>query len=125
MVNSATVDTDIPVGIKGAQLTGGVIPVRINYDTTAQDLTVYTPGSDNHVGVIGAIVRQGTAGVLDLKSGSTTLASLATQANRGMEWPIGNLIVATAEGEALVIQDTQTFVGLMYLVEFNQLTIEL
>ena len=120
MANTATVQTALPILVKGVGV--NAIPYVIAIDTTGADLTIKTPGGGGMVVVVGLMFSEGTAGNLIFKTGSTTLVTLELAANQGLFLPLGNQVyMATQPGEALKIQSSMAITSmLMYVAETSK-----
>jgi len=98
--NAATAQTPLLMQIGGRAVP--VTPVVVTFDTTAQDLTIFTPASGKMACVVGLNFSEGTAANLTVKSGSTTLVTWELATNQGVLSPIGNhAIFCGAVGEAI------------------------
>lgn len=95
MANAASAQTAIPIGYSATL--GGVktTPVIVTFDTTASDLTVYTPAATKYWAIAGLSYCEGDAHSLIIKSGSTTLTTYEFAANSGPAFKLGDGIVLT------------------------------
>lgn len=102
MANTATAQTALNIRVGGC---GPVVPYVCTFDTTAQDLTIVTPGTSNMAAIVGAFMSETSASNVTFKSGSTTLVIPELAANQGILLPIKNhALLVTQPGEALAIQ---------------------
>jgi hypothetical protein len=127
MANVATALPAIPVALNSNY--GGyskVTPVVCTFDTTASDLTIYTPTATNYAAIVGIVYEDASAHSLVFTSGSTVLVTLERTTFEGLSLPIGmsGPLIVGKFGEALKIQCVTAAVSsmLVYVAEFSQLT---
>ena len=126
MANSATAQTVLPIRMQHATSDKHfVTPVAVVIDTTATDLTVYTPASDAYAAIVGLHINDSTAANLTIKSGSTALLTLEMAANQAINHAIGQgIFLSTAEGEALKFNSSGALSNvLVYIAEYSDLGI--
>ena len=121
MANAATQKTALPISIWGAT---AVIPIETTWDTTATDLTIYTPSvtgsTGNMVAIVGWLYGETTAHTWTFTDGSDAQATIELGANSGASQGIGaTLLFVTAPGNALKAQTSVAITGsvLFYLIE--------
>lgn len=97
MANAATALTAIP----GAE--GKIYPVKIVLDTTASDLTVFTPDAGKYAILIGMMYVNALAHKLTIKSGTTSIWAAELANNSGIFAPMSADILAHSivAGDAL------------------------
>lgn len=103
MANTATPDTALRINYGMMKYNPNIIPVRINYDTSGADLTIYTPDSNKMVLLAGLQYAKNAAHTLTFKSGSTVLVTFDL-AGGGFTQNVGEgLMLIGNVGEALVL----------------------
>lgn len=120
MANSATADTATQTFVMNANRTGtAIIPVRVTIEDT-DDLTIYTPASDQYVGVFG-IQYTGPAHTLTVKSGTQIIFEDDYAANTPVKLGMSaNPYYQTRLGEALVISSSVAINAmLIYVATFR------
>lgn len=76
MGNTATALDAVPAYFRIGKPLGLIYPVLVSMDTTAADLEVFDPGSDQFWAIHGMLSSEATAHTLLIKSGSTALVTL-------------------------------------------------
>ena len=127
MANVATTLTAIPMAMStGRQGFSKVTPVVCTFDTTGEDLTVFTPAlATNYAAIIGMVYQESSAHSLTITSGTTVYVTLESTTFSGVGLPIGTggFFVIGGKGEALKIQCGTNAISsmLIYCVEFPSL----
>ncbi len=116
--NTATAQANLPIIVgRGPQV---VKPIVVSIDTTASDLTFFTPTRATMIAcVVGVLGVDSTAATLTFKSGTTTNAILELAASQSINLPLGNgAFFCGQPGEALKIQSSALYTNLLlYVIE--------
>lgn len=126
MANVATAGSPLPIGFKHSGMGSFVVPVICTFDTTASDLTIYTPSdADAFCALVGLQYAETSAHSLTVKSGSTTLVTYEMPASSGRDCPIGNGLTLSSlvKGEALKLSCGTAVIStlLAYVLEYKQI----